>query len=374
MYQKLLEKNISLVMAITGGGAGAIGLLTKNGGASKILLEAHVPYSAKASSEYAGKEPEQFCSRDHALNLAVSSYNRARAHATGKFCIGLGSTARLVVDNERKGRVHEAWIAIHDDENTRVFHVYELPYYNRRDQEDFLSTVIIRKLAESNDIDTYFEGHQTLGGTLTYDSNEEFEQYIFTMVQCKPQIFKHLYEDKQAFELNVKGKRSNDNLIVFPGSFAPIHSQHKKMAEIAYKLTGKKVVFELCVRHTHKPPLDYLRLVERYEALSRLYDEPYFGGVLITNTPFFVDKARVSGFSHFMCGLDTAELIHNMSWSKDLHDVFVSKGAKILVFPRIGGDEPYISRIKGLFEMVPSELYVDNGLSSTQLRKESNVH
>ncbi len=383
MYQKLLKKDISLVMAITGGGAGAIDLLTKNGGASKILLEAHVPYSAKASSEYAGKEPEHFCSRDHALNLAVSSYNRARAHSTGKPCVGLGSTARLRINHGgREGRVDEAWVAIHDDENTRTYHV-SMPYGWRHSQERLLSEIILRKLEDAVGIDNSYDVTTQLGKA---DSYEDYEKYIVPMVQCKPQIFKHLYEDAPAFYLNTKGKKGGDSLIVFPGSFNPIHAQHKKMAEVAYKLTGKKVVFELCVKNTDKPPLDYMRLVERYESLSRLYDESYFGGVMITNTPLFVDKARVSGFKHYMIGEDTLERLFDNKYGSgyDIYNRFVDEDMQFLVFSRkdcpnrrmkrIGGVDTIFGDSAGIFEYVPHSEYVDNGLSSTQLRKESNVH
>lgn len=382
MYPRLLKKDISLVMAITGGGAEAISLLTEHGGASKILLEAHVPYSAKASSEYAGKEPEHFCSRDHALNLAVSSYNRAKAHKTGKFCMGLGSTARLIVDNEREGRVHEAWIAIHDDENTRTYHV-SFPKDWRFVQEKRLAEIILRKLEDANDIDNSYDIVTQIGKASSY---EDYEQYIVPMVQCKPQIFKHLYEDKPAFELNIKGQRKDDALIVFPGSFNPIHAQHKKMAAVAHKLTGRKVVFELCVKNTDKPPLDYMRLVERYEAISRLYDEPYFGGVMITNTPLFVDKAQVSGFKHFMIGEDTLERLFDSKYgsSYDVYNRFVDKDMRFLVFSRkdcpnrrmkrIGGIDTIFGDSAGIFRYVPHSEYVDNGLSSTQLRKENNVH
>jgi nicotinamide mononucleotide (NMN) deamidase PncC len=391
MYPKLLKKDISLVMAITGGGAEAISLLTQHGGASKILLEAHVPYSAKASSEYAGKEPEHFCSRDHALNLAVSSYNRARAHGTGKFCMGLGSTARLIVDNEREGRVHEAWIAIHDDENTRTYHV-SFPKDWRFVQEKRLAEIILRKLEDANGIDNSYDIVTQLGKASSYD---DYEQYIVPMVQCKPDIFKHLYEDEPSYYLNLKDKSNispHSWLIVFPGSFNPIHAQHKKMAEVAHKLTGRKVVFELCVKNTDKPPLDYMRLVERYEAVSRLYDEPYFGGVLITNTPLFVDKAQVTGFKHFMMGMDTAERLIspfygdvsdtlNIVERNDLHFLIFDRGIRKndVTFTKrdfvssLIGSYPYVN-IKDRFTIVQPELYTDNGISSTQLRKEQNVH
>ncbi|NOQ48554.1 MAG: hypothetical protein GQ576_05390 [Methanococcoides sp.] len=51
-----------LVLAVTGGGAGAIDQLLRYGGGSATVLEALVPYSSKALDELIGKKPEKYAS------------------------------------------------------------------------------------------------------------------------------------------------------------------------------------------------------------------------------------------------------------------------------------------------------------------------
>ena len=50
------------VLAITGGGSGAIAELLRVPGGSRLLLEAVVPYDPRALTTFLGFEPEQACS------------------------------------------------------------------------------------------------------------------------------------------------------------------------------------------------------------------------------------------------------------------------------------------------------------------------
>ena len=52
------------VLAITGGGSGAIAALLRVPGGSRVLLEAIVPYERGALVELLGREPEQACSAE----------------------------------------------------------------------------------------------------------------------------------------------------------------------------------------------------------------------------------------------------------------------------------------------------------------------
>src|SRR5215470_9810276 len=92
------------VLAITGGGTGAIAELLRVPGGSRLLLEAIVPYDARALSEFLGAAPAQACSVETAVALA----DRARARASvlaepGGTPIGLGATASLVSDRPKQG-------------------------------------------------------------------------------------------------------------------------------------------------------------------------------------------------------------------------------------------------------------------------------
>ncbi|MGH7335244.1 MAG: hypothetical protein ACREKS_21370, partial [Candidatus Rokuibacteriota bacterium] len=59
-----------VVLAITGGGSGAIGELLRIPGGSRTLLEAIVPYDSAALAQYLGGAPDQACSEETAVAMA----------------------------------------------------------------------------------------------------------------------------------------------------------------------------------------------------------------------------------------------------------------------------------------------------------------
>ena len=66
-----------MVLAITGGGSGAIADLLEVPGGSRTVLEAVVPYSAAALVEFLRGKPEQFCSARTARAMAMAAFQRA---------------------------------------------------------------------------------------------------------------------------------------------------------------------------------------------------------------------------------------------------------------------------------------------------------
>ena len=100
------------VLAITGGGSGAIAELLRVPGGSRLLLEAVVPYDARALTEFVGFEPEKASSVETALAMARRARERAAKLApAGAQLIGLGATAGLVTDRPRQGE-HRCHIAV----------------------------------------------------------------------------------------------------------------------------------------------------------------------------------------------------------------------------------------------------------------------
>src|SRR5690242_11969474 len=65
------------VLAITGGGSGAVGELLRVPGGSRLLIEAQVPYDGLALEAFLGFAPAQACSSDTAIAMARTG--RARA-------------------------------------------------------------------------------------------------------------------------------------------------------------------------------------------------------------------------------------------------------------------------------------------------------
>src|SRR5438093_1443446 len=66
-----------VVLAVTGGGSGAIAELLRVPGGSRTLVEAIVPYSPDALVDFLGHEPEQACSAETAVAMARRALARA---------------------------------------------------------------------------------------------------------------------------------------------------------------------------------------------------------------------------------------------------------------------------------------------------------
>jgi nicotinamide mononucleotide (NMN) deamidase PncC len=69
------------VLAITGGGTGAIAELLRVPGGSRLLLEALVPYDARSLASFLGGEPEQASSVETAVAMAQAR-SRARRESS----------------------------------------------------------------------------------------------------------------------------------------------------------------------------------------------------------------------------------------------------------------------------------------------------
>ena len=90
------------VLAITGGGTGAIAELLRVPGGSRLLLEAIVPYNSGSLRDYLGADPEQACSGESAVVMAERARTRAAALAKPDAVpIGLGATASLASDRPK---------------------------------------------------------------------------------------------------------------------------------------------------------------------------------------------------------------------------------------------------------------------------------
>src|SRR5207247_8776883 len=136
------------VLAITGGGSGAIVELLRVPGGSRLLLEAVVPYDPRALTTFLGFEPEQACSVETAWAMAQRSRERAAKLApTGAQLVGLGATAGLVTDRPRQGE-HRCHIAVTTAAGTETCSIVLAK--GRRDrpgEEDLVARAVVLWLA-----------------------------------------------------------------------------------------------------------------------------------------------------------------------------------------------------------------------------------
>jgi len=138
------------VLAITGGGSGAISELLRVPGGSRLLLEALVPYDSRALTAFLGFEPEQACSVETAVAMAQRARERAAKFApTGAQLVGLGATAGLVTDRPRQGE-HRFHIAVTAGAGTD--HCSIVLAKGRRDrpgEEDLVARAVVLWLARA---------------------------------------------------------------------------------------------------------------------------------------------------------------------------------------------------------------------------------
>src|SRR5271167_2821292 len=138
------------VLAITGGGSGAIGELLRVPGGSRLLIEAQVPYDTSALATFLGFAPAQASSADTAIAMARSARARAaRLVTVDTDLVGLGATAALVSDRPRKGE-HRFHIAFANAAG--VAHCTGVLAKGRRDragEEDLVSRGIVLFLAQA---------------------------------------------------------------------------------------------------------------------------------------------------------------------------------------------------------------------------------
>ena len=100
-----------MVIAVTGGGSGAISALLAVPGASRTVLAAVVPYASQALVEWLGGRPDEFCSARTARAMAMAAFLKARTYdPQGQTC-GVACTASLASDRPKRGphRAHLAY-------------------------------------------------------------------------------------------------------------------------------------------------------------------------------------------------------------------------------------------------------------------------
>lgn len=317
-------------MALTGGGASAIGRLLAVPGASRTIAEIIVPYANQALADLLGRIPEQACSQRTARAMAMRAFQRTRSfgdedahHSSDARLFGIGVTAALVADRPRRGshRVHVAVQTL--DATNDFFLVLAKGARSRADEDSVAADLIVHALAAMADIDS-------LPPALTAD-----DQLASTIRLALPGWRALL--DGRTRVVDAHGLVAAALLhhrVIFPGAFDPFHDGHAAMARLAAARCGRSVEYELCIENVDKPPLDYATIGER---IARLPHAP----VWLTRAPTFADKARLFPAATFVVGADTITRIGEVRYyggdaqARDRAiDDLSAAGVRFLVFGR----------------------------------------
>ncbi len=359
-----------VVLAITGGGSGAISHLLRVPGASRTLLEAIVPYDGAALAQYLAGVPDQACSEETAVAMARRAQERARALAPeANATVGLGATASLASDRPKKGD-HRCHIAVASEQGLQVTSiVLEKDRRDRGTEEDIVARVIVIVLARACGI-----------AAPSTNSLLDVGDRLTEGQRPPPDLMAQLL----AGTIDRLTSCGNGGLVrgapipraLLPGSFNPLHAGHLGLAQVASRRLGTPVAFELSVTNVDKPPLGEAEVTRRL----RQFEPPHV--LELTRAPTFREKARLFPGTTFVVGADTAERIvrsryyaHSEAAMREALDEIAGLGCRFLVAGRTNdagqfttvGEAPIPPEYRRLFSAIlETDFRID--LSSTRLR------
>src|SRR5579863_8538254 len=347
-------------LAITGGGSGAIGELLRVPGGSRLLIEAQVPYDEQALAAFLGFAPAQASSADTAIAMAQTARVRAaRLVPAGADLVGLGATAALVSDRPRRGE-HRFHIAFANAAG--IAHCTCVMAKGRRDraaEEDLVSRAIVLWLARAC-------GVAAPSPRSLIDADEHYAE---TGIATADTIDQLLAGELDRVTVQPDGQMllsAPQPVVLFPGSFNPMHAGHVSLARVAEELRQQRLAFEISVTNVDKPPLAG-ETVRR-----RLVQFAWKSPVELTRAPTFVEKSRLFPGTTFVIGADTAERLFGPQYYGDdkgrmyeALDEIANSGGSFLVAVRIDAagrvralnDIPVPRRFADLFTEIPEHRF-----------------
>jgi len=294
-----------LVIVSTGGGSQSIPHLLATPGASTVVLECLVPYARNAVDRLLGGPQESYCSSRTARRLAVMAWQRACGlGASPTAAIGAAVTASLRSRSPKRGP-HRIVVAIHGLAATSVASlVLHKEARSRAEEEMVAAELLLERLAAMHGADMRPSPSSQL--QLMADERVEIE-----CCEPPPAWRELLAGTRTAVHAAVDTMRQRPvspgglpadspaaGMLVFPGSFDPLHEGHLRMAIIAQEIAERPLDFELSVTNVEKPSLDSIEMQSR---AAQFADRSLW----FTRAATFVEKLDVFPEGTFVMGADT---------------------------------------------------------------------
>ncbi|WMW22563.1 hypothetical protein RE476_01725 [Methanolobus mangrovi] len=376
------DSQYRIVLAITGGGTESIGELLRYGRGSDTLIEAIVPYSKESLDNFIGKEPLRYASTDTARDMAMSAYRHAlylnsmAGKNNHEKLVGIGVTCKLArITNERKGRQHEIHFASQSYLKTTTSSIFLKENTNREEQEKAATEYIIENIAATCNPDEKLQ-YPMFKKEIVKELIKDEAKAELPLAELLLKTLESINSKKEIQPLKIDlGLNDNEPRIIFSGSFNPCHTKHIEMAKIAADKYKEPVNFEISLANVDKPPIDYISLKERINSLLKYREEKYMGNIFLTNSPLFAEKAILFPNSIFLIGTDTLNRLFNEKYYRDgedkksLLDHFHKYNIRFMVFRRNNADIDKDMEIPDICDLIPLDMYADDGTSSTIIRK-----
>ncbi len=353
------------VLYVTGGGSGLLQSLLTAPGASATLLEARVPYSAAALAQLiGGVESSVEIGTAGALGMTALARARELAEATGSGkgrAFGFGLTAALETERARRGE-NRAHMCVQTLHATHRLTIHLAKGRGRPSEEVLIARLALEFL------------HNCLLGSRDYRPQlGQGDAFDSDTARVDERTSDLVWGNLRRLCLAASEQPPK---AILSGAFHPIHAGHEAMMSYAQDRLGCPVALELCVANADKPPLDYVEINRRVEALI---DK---GELWLTRLPLFVQKAEAFEKVTFLVGADTLIRIADAKYYRDEADRqnsfrrFADLGVRFLVFARVFGDGfqaledlDLPPSLRGLCEGVPKDEFRMD-VSSSEVRGE----
>lgn len=413
VVMRLRATGKQLYIVSTGATGGLLSSLWRVPGASQNLLGFRFCYANEELVDFLGKHPGHFCSDETAAKMAAHAYwhGRKLAYKRGvknlNDVVGVGMTAAVATDRERRGVDHVS-VAVKTHGTLFTFDATfpkpdSLETLDRQRYRHWqgemcdlltlnaiLSTLGMSQIGISNPFgkDWRIESKQlsaVIPGTSFSEWRPEQKPYRFHHAQVQQDygfdsIFGWVNWDeapsrKEPFFGEEWRRLTQDiapEVILYPGSFAPLTHGHIGVAKMIEQMTGKHVVFELTNVHPNKG------LLSNEDMLWRADQFAAFAPVILSDgAPLYVDKARLYPGVAMIVGADALQQLlaerHYGGYTElcDVLDEFVALGTTFYVVGRsVEGrfltlnDIPIMAKYRHLFHDVSFR----EDISSTELR------
>jgi hypothetical protein len=294
-----------VVLVSTGGGSQAIPHLVATPGASTVVLECLVPYAREAVARLLAGPQESFCSSRTARRLAVMAWQRACGlGAPPATAIGAAVTASLRSRTPKRGQ-HRIVVAVHGLGTTSVATLVLRKEARSRFEEEMLAAaLLLERLAAIPAVHMRPSPSSRLNllddEQVTIDCCEPPPAWQELLAGTRTSVHATVDPSRQrsAWEGEKASGAPAAGMLVFAGSFDPLHEGHLRMAIVAQEIAEQPLDFELSVTNVDKPSLDYLEMQSR---AAQFADRSLW----FTRAATFVEKLDIFPEGTFVMGADT---------------------------------------------------------------------
>ncbi len=283
-----------VVLVATGGGSAAIPALVATPGASRVVVEGIVPYAREAVDRWLGGRQESYCSSRAARRLAVMAWQRAQSLGAGaETAVGVAATASLRSREPKRGD-HRVVVAVQSLDATSVASlVLAKDARSRAEEEEVAALFLLARLAD------HVGGPAAPRPQLPLVAGERVE----VETSAAPADWRDLLAGTRRCIAAVRrpgdtAAAPTPGMLVFPGSFDPLHEGHLRMAAIAEEIAERPLAFELSVANVDKPALDYVEIAAR---VGQFTARPLW----LTGAATFIEKLELFPQATFVMGADT---------------------------------------------------------------------